>query len=702
MSEQEKIKHNQMVQFLWDIANLLWGALPKSEHQNVILPFTVLRRLDYALADTKKKVLAAEAKLKAGGLDNRHEALCRTSGYAFYNICPMSYEDLLGDPDTLTKDLKRYIAGFSENVREVFQRFRIEDTIRNLNEVGRLYQVMQKFGETSRDDKTASGKLRVNLRPYDEKENPEGLSNHDMGMVFEELIRRYNEDINENPGEHYTPRDIIALLVGLVIDLDPDLAKTPSIRRTAADCCCGTGGMLSTSREEIHKINPTADVYVFGQELNPRTWAVCRSDMLLMNPGKDDLNNIKLGSTLSNDQLSDRHFDYQFANPPYGFEWKVDKDAVELEARRGFHGRFGAGLPRISDGQLLFLQHMISHMNAVSPSYVGVVFNGSPLFTGDAGSGESEIRRWVLENDLLYALVGLPEQMFYNTGIQTYLWILCNRKPEASRGKVLLLDASGPEFWTPMKSVGAKRRLINEEQRAQILALYKGYAEGEHTRVFPGTAFGYRKIQVERPLRMNFEASAERIDRLRTQGVFAKLAEGTKRNPEQRKQQIEEGKAIQAAILKMLEGMPRGRLMDRAVFLEKLEKACQKAKLTFKAPMRNAIVDALGEKDPEAEICRDKKGEPEADGDLRDHEYIPLGQDVEAYFEEEVRPHVPDAWIDRSYADWKDHGVGKVGYEINFNRHFFKYEEPPKLEEIDAQIREREQNILRLLKEVMG
>ncbi len=695
-------KHSQIVQFLWDIANLLWGALPKSEHQNVILPITVLRRLDYALAETKAKVLATDQKLREAGLENRDQALCRTSGFAFYNTCPMSYDDLLGDPDFLARNLKKYVAGFSENVQEIFRRFRFDDVIRNLEEVGRLFLVMDKFSETAREEQKGK-KINVNLKPYHETKNPGGLSNHDMGMVFEELIRRYNEDINENPGEHYTPRDIIRLLVNLVLSLDKEMPKTPKIRRTAGDCCCGTGGMLSTCREEILKHNDSAEVFLFGQELNPRTWAVCRSDMLLMNPGKEDLNNIKLGSTLSNDQLADRHFDYQFANPPYGFEWKPDQGDVEREAARGWHGRFGASLPRISDGQLLFLQHMVAHMNQNEPSFVGIVFNGSPLFTGDAGSGESQIRRWILENDLLYALVGLPEQMFYNTGIQTYLWILTNRKPPKSRRKVMLIDASGPQFWTQMpKSVGAKRRLISDAQMAALLAIFKRYSDSETVRVLPSTAFGYRKIQVERPLRLNFSNAPERIERLRTSTAFGNLAVSKKRDKDQKAKEEKEGRELQAKIIDALAAMPPDRIKDREAFRTRLESAFDKADLKLSAPIQKAILAALGERDETAEICRDKNGDPEPDPELRDHENVPLGKDVDEFFAEEVRPHVPDAWIDTHYVDPMDGQVGKVGYEINFNRFFFKYEPPRDLADIDRDIRAAEQNILALLKEVMG
>ncbi len=686
-------KHSKIVSFLWDLADLLWGAMAKSEHQNVVLPFTVLRRLDYTLQSTREKVLKMEASLRAKGLKDRTEALRRTSGFAFYNICPFSYDDLLNDEAHIRRNLQKYVAGFSENVQEIFQRFKFNDVIRDLDEVGRLYQVVSKFNEKS----------KLNLAPYDEKENPDGLANHDMGGVFEELIHRYNEDINENPGEHYTPRDVIRLLTQLVLSMDGDLKNNPGISRTVGDCCCGTGGMLSVAREVIHEINPEARTYLFGQELNPRTWSVCRSDMMMFSPEAQDLDNIKLGSTLSNDQLAERRFDYQFVNPPYGFKWDADKKEIDAEYTRGRFGRFGAGLPRISDGQLLFLQHMIHHMNEDAPSYIGVVYNGSPLFTGDAGSGESEIRRWVLENDYLYALVSLPGNMFYNTPIDTYLWILTNRKPKESKGKVMLFDASGSDYWTQRaKSVGDKRRDISPEQQAEILKQFKTYKATEHIKIFDSTAFGYRKVQIERPLRLRFEVTNENVEDLQEIRAFANLAKSTKRKPEVREVEEKEGRAFQKKILKVLQSLPSGKIMDRAVFLDHLDSGLKTAELKIKAPVRKAIIEALGERDEEAEVCRDKNGDIEPDTQLRDHEYVPLGTDIYDYFEKEVRPHVPDAWINEEVRDEKDGGVGKVGYEINFNRHFYQYTPPRPLEEIDHDLRTSEKNIVRLLREVLA
>lgn len=713
-------KNSKIISFLWDIAELLWGAVPKSENQNIVLPLTVLRRLDYVLEPTKEAVLETEVKYK-DKLDNRHDLLCRTAGYAFYNKSPFTFSALLDTEGAhLAANLRAYIAGFSENVQEIFRRFRFDDVIRILDETGRLYIVMSRFNEKS----------KINLAPFDEKENPEGLTNFEMGTLFEEMIRRYNEDIKENPGEHFTPKDVIRLLVRLTLSLWPDVEKVPSL--TVCDPACGTGGILTIAREEILARNPSAKVHLFGQELNPRTWAICKSDLLILEPNKPDTDTIKLGSSLSNDQHADKHFDLQFANPPYGFKWEVDKDDVERESRRGYNGRFGAGLPRISDGQLLFLQHKLFHMNPEGkPSFVGIVFNGSPLFTGEAGSGESEIRRWALEKDRLYALVALPEQIFYNTGIQTYLWILTNAKPARAKGKVLLLNASGPHFWTQMpKSIGAKRRSVENHIDA-ILDFFTAYEESENAKIFRTTDFGYRRIQVERPLRLNFHNSEERLARLNEVKAFQNLATSKKRDPEAKAKDIAEGRKQQETILTALRSMPKDLIQDAEVFEGHLKKALKAAKLKLPAPLKKAITNALSERDETARPVIAKElavvnaseaadriderhgiyGEPqkggtvriveyESDSELRDHENVPLDQDVDTYFEAEVAPHVPDAWINPTFTDHKDGQIGKVGYSINFNRYFYRYQPPRDLAEIDADIKTVEKEILDMLKEV--
>ena len=708
----------RIASFLWEVAQDLHGAVAKSENQNIILPLTVLRRLDYALAPTKAKVLETEAKLKAKGLENRHDALCRAAGFAFYNKSPFTFDSLLDDDASLTRNLKSYINGFSENVREIFQRFRFDDAIRILDEVGRLYLVLTRFNEKS----------RINLEPKTET-NPNGLDNHEMGTLFEQLIRRFNEDINQNPGEHFTPKDVIRLLVRLVLSLDSELDASPAINRTVADPACGTGGILTIAREEIRKHAPHARVHISGQEINPRTWAVCKSDLLLLDPTEPDRDSVKLGSTLASDQLTGKTFDYQFANPPYGYKWEADRAAVTAEAQLGHFGRFGAGLPRISDGQLLFLQHMLHHVNKGEASYIGIVFNGSPLFTGEAGSGESEIRRWILEKDWLVGLVALPEQMFYNTGIQTYLWILTTKKTPKQKGKVMLFDASGEVFWKKLpKAIGDKRRTI-EGSENEILRHFTAWKETGHIKIFPGTAFGYRRIQIDRPLRLNFEVSEARLAKMLESTPFASLVTSKKKEKPARDAEIREGKKLQNDILTVLRKLPDGRVKNQPVFEERLAAALKKANLKPKKTLIKAILDALSERDESADPIVAGEIDPrrktgvlsvprtprfgfypsgtmlvcyESDNELKDFENVPIGTDIGEYFEREVLPHAGDAWINPDFADEKDHQVGKVGYEINFNRHFYTYQPPRPVAAIDSDIRKVEKNILAMLKEVMG
>ncbi len=722
----ERDKTSRIVNFLWSIAEDLRDAFKKSENQNVVLPFVVLRRLDHVLLPTKEAVLEAEAKYR-DKLEQRHDLLCRTAGYAFYNKSPFTFDSLLDtEGHQLKQNLRKYVAGFSENIQQVFRRFDFDHTITRLDGVGLLYRVMSRFNEKVRPDRDTE----LNLAPWDPEKNPGGLNNHEMGTLFEELIRRYNEDIKENPGEHFTPKDVIRLLVRLTLSLWPDIKKVPGV--TVSDCTAGTGGMLTIAREEILARNPKCKVHLFGQELNPFTWAICKSDLLIIDPSETDPDNIKLGSTLSNDQHAGRHFDLQFANPPYGTEWKRDKEDVEAESRRGFNGRFGAGLPRISDGQLLFLQHKLFHMNPDDkPSFVGIVFNGSPLFTGEAGSGESEIRRWALENDRLYALVALPEQIFYNTGIQTYLWILTNRKPSKTKGKVLLLNASGEHFWSQLpKSIGAKRRTL-DGHIDPIVKLFAAYEESENAKLFRTTDFGYRRIQVERPLRLNFHNSEERLERLREVKTFANLATSKKRDPEAKAREIEEGRRYQEAILTALRSLAGEPIRDAEVFEKHLKKALKDAGLKISGPLKKVILSSLSERDETAKPVVKKEiavvnaseapervdprhgifGEKlatgmvrvleyEPDTELRDHENVPLDHNVDTYFDTEVTPHVPDAWIHPGFTDHKDGQIGKIGYSINFNRYFYRYQPPRDLEEIDRDIKEVEGEILEMLKEV--
>jgi type I restriction enzyme M protein len=634
------------------------------------------------LAATKPAVLERNAKLK-GKLDNLYPQLCDASGFAFYNTSLYDFERLVADAPNLASNLRAYMNDFSENMREVLEKFDFGNTITKLDEAGLLFKVVERFKE-------------VDL-------HPDVVSNIEMGYIFEELIRRFNEALNENPGEHFTPREVIRLMVDLLLSQDTEALSKNHIVRTVDDPCCGSGGMLTISKERICEINPQAEVHLFGQEVNAETFAVCKSDLYMKSADGRDAENIAFGSTLSKDKHADKSFDYLLTNPPYGKDWNKDKEAVEAEAERGYAGRFGAGTPRINDGQLLFLQHLLSRMKPASQggSRVAIVMNGSPLFTGDAGSGESEIRRWILENDWLEAIVALPEQLFYNTGIATYVWILTNRKLAERKGKVQLIDATS--MWIPMKkSLGDKRREISSEQIQEIKRIYDGFQESEQSKIFATTDFGYRKITVERPLRLNFQASPERIARLKEEKAFTGLATSKKKDPQAKARDEAEGRREQEKILEMLATIPDTLFKDRPSFERALSAAIKKSGMRLSAPMKKAVISALSERDENAEICRDKDGHPEPDSELRDTENVPLDEDISVYFEREVIPHVPDAWINTSVRDHKDGDVGRVGYEINFNRYFYKYTPPRPLEEIEAEIRTLEKEIAEMLKEAAG
>ena len=703
------MNHSQIVSFIWGVADLIRDTFKRSKYQDVILPLTVLRRLDCVLVPTKRKVLEVQARFK-GKLDNPDGQLQRASGFAFYNTSRYDFEKLLADAPHIAQNLRNYIAGFSPNMREVLEKFDFDNTIAKLDEAGLLFQVMQRFADP-----------KVNL-------HPETVDNATMGTIFEELIRKFNEALNENPGEHFTPRDVVHLMVDLLLAGDEERLRTKGVVLSVYDPCCGSGGMLTIAKEHIavgerrdgeqsgEAVNSDADTHLFGQEVNPETFAICKSDLFMKSADGRDADNILFGSTLSNDRHARATFDYMIANPPYGKDWKRDQDAVRTEHDRGAAGRFAPGLPRISDGQLLFLLHMLAHVKepAQGGSRVAIIMNGSPLFTGDAGSGESEIRRWILENDLLEALIALPEQLFYNTGIATYVWVLTNRKRPERRGKVQLIDATS--FWVLLrKSLGAKRRDVPFERKEDILRLMADFEDGATckverdgeerevvvSRVYPTTHFGFRKITVDRPLRLDFQASPERIARLDDQRAFVNLAVSRKRGAAKAKDEAA-GREQQAAIRALLRNLPDTLFLDRAVFESELSQAARKGELKLAAPIRKAILSALSEHNAEADICRDKEGRPEPDPELRDTENVPLSEDVESFFEREVKPHVPDAWIDTTRRDPQDGEVGLVGYEINFNRYFYKYRPPRPLEEIEADIQQVEKEIAAMLQDVAG
>ncbi|MEI6385349.1 MAG: N-6 DNA methylase [Spirochaetota bacterium] len=690
--------HSQMANFIWSICNLLRGPYKRNEYRKVILPLTVLRRFDCILEPSKAKVLAEFDKLK-GKSENIVNAQLRTiTGVPFYNLSKLSFKKLLDDPNQIAPNLNSYINAFSPNVRQIFEKFEFGIQVNKMSEKNLLFNVIKKF---------ASDEIDL---------SPGTIDNIQMGYVFEELIRIGAEQSNEEAGEHFTPREVIKLMVNLLLSPETDLRKSHVVK-TIYDPACGTGGMLSVAESYIRNLNSEAQPHLFGQDWNDEAYGICRADMLIKG---EDSDNIKPDCTFEKDGFPKEKFDYMLANPPFGVEWKQQQKSIENENQTlGYDGRFGAGLPRINDGSLLFLQHMISKMRPPSDggSRIGIVFNGSPLFTGDAGGGESNIRQWIIEQDWLEAIVALPDQLFYNTGISTYLWILTNRKEKRREGKIQLIDAR--EYYVKMrKSLGNKRNQIGDGQESrpdQIAAISKIYGNFLHaetcvieldgskkeiivSKIFDNNDFGYNKITVERPLRLIFQASAERIALLDGIKGFLKIAESDKKNETIRQQEISAGLKRQVAIKTMLGDLAKatkGQLFkDRLAFLKELKSIDQKSGVRLSALELKAVLEALSEKDETADVCRDAKGNPEADSDLRDTENVPLKENIEAYFKREVLPHVGDAWI--------DHSKTKVGYEIPLNRHFYRYEPPRALEIIEQDIRGLEQEIMSLLAEVTG
>lgn len=663
---------NDKVSFIWSVADLLRGPYKPAQYGDVMLPLVVLRRLDCVLDSTKPKVLERFAALK-GQKHTEAELdaiLNRVAKQQFHNRSKFDFEKLKGDPAHIRENLLHYISGFSKRARDIFAYFGFEDHLAKLEQHNRLYLVVAKFAE-------------IDL-------HPDVVSAMEMSYIFEELIRKFKEQANEEAGDHFTPREVIRLMVNLLFDPDGDILTVPGIVKTLYDPAGGTGGMLSVGSEYVRELNPDARLEVFGQEYNDESFAICSSDLLIKG---QRLDNLIFGDTFTQDGLPDHRFDYMLANPPFGVEWKPEEEFIRKEAEtQGFGGRFGAGLPRINDGSFLFLQHMISKMKpaAEGGSRIGIVFNGSPFFTGDAGSGESNIRKWIIEHDWLDAIVALPDQLFYNTGISTYLWIVTNRKRRQRKGKVQLINAVS--FYQKMrKSLGNKRNEITDAQIHEISRTYGEFAEGEYSKIFDNEDFGFWQITVERPLRLNFQASPERIGRLQGETAFVNLATSKKKGKAGEQEQ-DAGRKLQEAILAMLKTLPDRVVKDRSEFEDSLDAAVKRAEIKLSAPIRKAILSALSERDETAEICRDKDGNPEPDAELRDYENIPLKEDIHAYFAREVRPHMPDAWIDESKT--------KVGYEIPFNRHFYQYTPPRPLEEIEADIKAIEQDILEMLREV--
>ena len=681
---------NNHAAFIWSVADLLRGDYKQSEYGKVILPLTVLRRLDAVIAPVKQDMLDKYESTKAAGIDNHGPVLDRlTKTTGVWNTSKYDITKLLDDSDNIASNLRAYIAGFSEQIRDVLSHFDIDTQVARLDKANLLYLVIGKFAE-------------IDL-------HPDNVSNLEMGYLYEELIRRFSELSNETAGEHFTPREVIELMVNLLFIDDDELLSKPGIVKTMLDPACGTGGMLSIAENHLRQLNPQATLTVFGQELNPETYATCRSDMMLKGQNAE---NIAYGNSFSEDGHTGKTFDYLLANPPFGVEWKKVKEEVTDEhENKGFSGRFGAGLPRINDGSFLFLQHMISKMKRPEDggSRLAIVFNGSPLFTGAAGSGESEIRRWIIENDWLEAVVALPDQLFYNTGISTYFWIVTNRKDPKRKGKVQLLDARN-SFTKMRKSLGEKRKQISEDDIAEIVRTYGAFEEHKAitdettgtasevgSKIFSNESFGFMRITVERPLKLRFELTSERLAELAEVPKFAAM-----------------GDEEQHAVIDYLRPLAENDLASRTTFealRESVQMAFNKNGVRKKA-VEKAVVEALTVRDEEAPAVLDKKGNPEPDSDLRDNENVSLPNEpvryeqdptgrlasdtyrktVVEYVEAEVHPYAPDAWVDQDKT--------KLGYEIPLTRHFYVYTPPRPLEEIDAEIKQLETEIHALLDEV--
>jgi type I restriction enzyme M protein len=659
--------HNYFANLIWQIADLLRGPYRPPQYERVMLPMTVLRRFDCVLAPTKAMVLAEHDKLKGGRFndDALDSLLNRAAGERFHNHSPLDFEKLKGDPDNIERHLVSYIQGFSANVRTIFEFFEFENEIERMREANILYLVVSKFCD-------------VDLHP-----SPDKVPNEQMGLIFENLIRRFNELANETAGDHFTPREVIRLMVNILFIQDDQLLATPGSVRKLLDPACGTGGMLAESQNYLREHHSAARLYVFGQDYNKRAFATAASDMLMKqvdhNGGGD---NVRFGDTFTDDQFKAETFDYLLTNPPFGVDWKKQQTQIVRESKRteGFN-RFRAGLPRVNDGSLLFLQHMISKFEPVSPaehkhgSRLAIVFSGSPLFTGGAGSGESEIRKWIIEKDWLEAIIALPEQMFYNTGIGTYIWIVTNRKEKRRKGKVQLIDAR--DKWQPggseesKRSLGDKRRHMSSHDIAEIVQLYGRFTDGDTSKIFENDDFRYTRVTVERPLRLRYQMTVE--DKVRFLDACPHL--------------LDDVQVIDRAL-------GREPQCDWNAVWVRIEDLLHERKSRWKAPEQKLFRSVFTQKDPEAApVAKGSREEGyEPDADLRDFENVPRKDNIDAYFEHEVRPHVPDAWMDRS----KDN----VGYEINFNRHFYRYTPPRPLEIIDTELKQAEEEIMRLLKEV--
>lgn len=660
-----------LAEFIWKNAEDLWGDFRHTDFGKIILPFTLLRRLECVLETTRDEVREAHAAHKDSGID-LDLILRQVTRYPFYNTSRYTLDSLGG---TKTRqNLQDYIAQFSENARSIFDQFDFNNTLVRLDKAGLLFKICTNFAG-------------IDL-------HPEAVPDRVMSNLYEHLIRRFGAEVNEGAEDFMTPRDVVHLATTLLLDPDDALFEAnPGLIRTLYDPTCGTGGFLSDAMNHVADYGSRTRVppvlVPYGQELEPETHAVCLTGMLLRtlasDPGRDLSKNIKLGSTLSNDQFAGERFHYCLANPPFGKKWEKDQKAVETERKeKGYAGRFGPGLPRINDGSMLFLLHLASKLEAPERGggRAAIVLSGSPLFNGGAGSGESEIRRWLLEQDLVEAIIALPTEIFFRTGIGTYLWILSNKKPVERRGQVQLINAT--TLWTPIKNEGNKRRAISDEQMRQIADIYASAEDGELSRMLDYRQFGYRRIKVLRPLRMRLHITPETLAKLNDEKAWTKLTD----------QQQAGWQAALAAHLGQIQ--PVGWIDD---VIDQALRA-QPALGKVGKPFHKALLNALGVRDADGEPVEDRDGNPIADPELTDYENVPLSEDVRVYLAREVLPHVPDAWIDESFRDDKDGEIGRVGFEINFNRYFYRYVPPRPLEEIDAELKQVEAEIAALLGEV--
>ena len=666
------------VAFLWNIAESLRGTYKEEDYRKVMLPLIVIRRFDCLLDDYNRETIkSVYEEYEFLPEEERDEMVIvelqenHNIDLQFYNVSDFTWKTLLDDSENIKSNFEEYLNGFSNNVKEIIGKFKFKDEIAQLDKKDKLYAVLSKMYEVD---------LHIN-----------SLSNNKMGYIYEEMLRRFTE--NSAAGEQYTPREVIRLCMEMLFMGKENFLTEDGKVISIADFCCGTGGMLSIAEDYIKNLNPNAIVNVYGQELLDESFAICQADMLMKGQNPD---NIRLGNTLTQDRFSGEKIRFLISNPPFGVTWKDEEKKVKEEADLGFDGRFGAGTPRVSDGSLLFLQNMISKMyDDEEGSRIAIIFNGSPLFTGDAGSGESNIRKWIIEEDLLEGIIALPTDMFYNTGISTYIWVLTNKKEAKRKGKIQLVNAS--EYYQLMrKSLGNKRKEISAEQIKEITDLYSSFEESENSKIFDNEDFGYRKITVERPLKLSFNVNEEAIENVKNTTQFINLAVSKKKDLEVKEKEENEGRQKQEKLIKLLESFDNTlQYMDRDKFIKDLKAKSKEFDIALPAGLIKAIVNAIGVRNEDAVVCKDSKGNIESDSSLKDTESIALKDDVYEYFEKEVKPHVNDAYIDES-------SINNIGYEIPFTRHFYKYEELRSFADIMKEVESLESEIALEIRKVLG